>query len=132
MSPKHLITQFTFSRELIELRAPRSLSVEAQGDFTMAKIIKIERLTRCESDTAPTTSPTKGAGIVVRSSELRSSAPIEHLPAGYEIRLGLAVADRVRDRLARERRLLRRKGIFSVYGRVVSSLPRTMRPRAWF
>ncbi len=98
----------------------------------MTRIIKIERLMRCEGASASMPSPTKGAGIALRNSELRTAAPIEHyLPAGYGIRYGLAVIDVVRTRLERERRLVCRKGIFSMFRGVVTRLPRTWRSRAW-
>ncbi len=98
----------------------------------MTRIIKIERLMRCEGAPASLPSATKGAGIVMRSSELRTAALIEHhLPAGYGIRSGLAVFDVVRARLERERRLVCRKGILSVFRGVTTRLPRTLRSRAW-
>lgn len=98
----------------------------------MTRIIKIERLMRCEGASASMPSPTKGAGIALRNSELRAAAPIEHyLPAGCGIRSGLALVDVVRTRLGRERRLVRRKGILSVFRGVVTRLPRTWRLRAW-
>ncbi len=100
----------------------------------MAKTIKIERLLRCDDRGAPTGLPAKGAGIILRNSDLRFSALADErfceraFPRPSSL---LVVIDRFRNRLEREYMILCRKGFRLFCQRIISSAGRLIRSRAW-
>lgn len=94
----------------------------------MAKITRIDRLMFCENE--PAAPHAKGAGWVVRTSDLRISALApQFLPTGSEGEPGFlqAVLSTVRTPIEREYRILRRKGIVSTLRRVVGPWLRSAR-----
>lgn len=96
----------------------------------MARIVNIDRLLFCEGDAQSATPRGKGAGWVVRTSDLRVAASAAQArQIGHELETGLwhAIPAGVRVRIEREYRILRRKGIASLFHRTVGRLPRSLR-----
>lgn len=100
----------------------------------MAKTIRIERLLRCDDHSAPIGLPAKGAGIILRNSDLRFSALVDERFSERAFRRPsslLIVIDRVRNRLEREYMILCRNGFRPFCQRIISSAARLLRSRAW-
>jgi len=79
----------------------------------MGKIVSFERLTFCADNTDAVTSEIKGAGWVVRSSDLQISVPAMRFQARrYDLGRSIwyALLKTPRTRIQRVRRLLQRKG----------------------
>lgn len=98
----------------------------------MAKIIRVERLVFCGGDEKSTL--TKGAGWVVRTSDLRVcdvAGQDGRYSAKRDRGLSLQILSSVRKRIDRKYRILRRKGVASIWQRMVASLSRSLRPQVW-
>ncbi len=97
----------------------------------MAKIISVERLVFCGGDEKSTL--TKGAGWVVRTSDLRvcDTAGQGVQSVKRERGLSLQILSTVRNRFDRKYRILRRKGVAEICQRTVASLSRSLRPHVW-
>ncbi|KRB57068.1 hypothetical protein ASE04_28630 [Rhizobium sp. Root708] len=96
--------------------------------------MNIDRLMFCELDAQSATLPVKGAGWVVRTSDLRISASAgQAKQASDDNDSGVwqAVPTGLRVRIEHEYRILRRKGISSLFRRGVACLPRSLRRKAW-
>lgn len=97
----------------------------------MAKVIRIARLDFCQDGAQLASAEAKGAGWVVRTSELRISAPTDQVRkprndggAGYWI---AAVATSARAWVEREYRILRRKAVRSGWKRSIDAAAQALR-----
>lgn len=97
----------------------------------MARIVRIDRLEFCKDEAELASAQAKGAGWVVRSSELRISAPaIKVRQACYERAPGHWIATITaitRGWAEREYRILRRKGVRLRLRRGIDALAQSLR-----
>lgn len=103
----------------------------------MAKIIRIARLDFCQDDAQLASAEAKGAGWVIRTSELRIFAPTDQIRqldieavSGHWI---AAITKSARAWVEREYRILRRKGVRSGLRRSIDAVAQSLRfPRLAF
>lgn len=97
----------------------------------MTRIIRFERLVFCKDDVQLASADAKGAGWVVRTSELRIHAPAVQvrLPCheGMSGNWIAAITASAVGRAQREYRILRRKGVRSSVSRSIDALAQSLR-----